>query len=130
MHHRQRLRFVAAEPNRGKAYIGADLAEDSGRLTIRTIAAGTPAYEQGLNTGDQIVAIDGYRASQSFLQSYLGNKKPNDKVRLTVFRFDRMRDIDLILGENTRRDYSFLPVEAPTEIQARLYQEYLNAPLH
>src|SRR4051794_36827006 len=109
------LRFVAAEPNRGKAYIGADLAEDGGRLTIRTIAAGTPAYEQGLNTGDQIVAIDGYRASQSFLQSYLGNKKPNDKVRLTVFRFDRMRDIDLVLGENTRRDYSFLPVESPTE---------------
>jgi predicted metalloprotease with PDZ domain len=124
------LRFVAAEPNRGKAYIGADLAEDGGRLTIRTIAAGTPAYEQGLNTGDQIVAIDGYRASQSFLQSYLGNKKPNDKVRLTVFRFDRMRDMDLVLGENTRRDYSFLPVESPTETQARLYQGYLNAPLH
>ena len=123
------LRLVAAEPNRGKAYIGADLGEDSGRLTIRTIAAGTPVYEQGLNTGDQIVAIDGYRASQAFLQSYLADKKPNDKVRLTVFRFDRLRDVDLVLGENTRRDYAFLPVESPTEQQARLYQGYLNAPL-
>jgi predicted metalloprotease with PDZ domain len=123
------LRLVAAEPNRGKPYIGADLSEDGGRLTIRSIASNTPAYEQGLNTGDQIVAIDGYRASQSFLQSYLADKKPNDKVRLTLFRFDRLRDMDFVLGENTRRDYSFLPVETPSELQSRLYRDYLNAPL-
>jgi predicted metalloprotease with PDZ domain len=120
------LRLVAAEPNRGRPYIGADLSEEGGRLTI---ASNTPAYEQGLNTGDQIVAIDGYRASQSFLQSYLADKKPNDKVRLTLFRFDRLRDIDFVLGENTRRDYSFLPIETPTELQSRLYRDYLNAPL-
>lgn len=123
------LRLVAAEPNRGRPYIGADLSEEGGRLTIRSIASNTPAYEQGLNTGDQIVAIDGYRASQSFLQSYLADKKPNDKVRLTLFRFDRLRDIDFVLGENTRRDYSFLPIETPTELQSRLYRDYLNAPL-
>ena len=88
------LQLAATEPNKTRAYLGADLAEENGRLTIRSLPAGTPAYEQGLNTGDQIVAIDGYRASQNFLQSYLGERKPNDKVRLTVFRFDKLRDIN------------------------------------
>lgn len=117
------------EPNKGRAYIGADLAEESGRLSIRAVPADTPAYEQGLNTGDQIVAIDGYRASQSFLQSYLGEKKPNDKVKLTIFRFDKLRDVTFTLGGNMRKDYSFSPLDNPTAEQGRLYKGYLNADL-
>jgi predicted metalloprotease with PDZ domain len=123
------LQLAASEPDKAKAYIGADLAEESGRLTIRTIPANTPAYEQGLNTGDQIVAIDGYRASNTFLQSYLAERKPNDVIRLTVFRFDKLRDITFKLGANTRADYSFKPVANPSDQQRRLYQEYLKAEL-
>lgn len=123
------LQLKADESDRGKAYIGANLAEESGRLSVRSVPAGTPAYEQGLNAGDQIVAIDGNRASQAFLQSYLGERKPGDKVRLTVFRFDRLRDIDLTLGNNTGPDFSFVPVENPTGLQRQLYQDYMRAEL-
>ena len=120
------LQLNAVETNKGNAYISADLTEDAGRVTVRSVAAGTPAYEQGLNAGDQIVAIDGYRASQARLQQYLNDRKPGDKVRLTVFRFDRLRDIDFTLGSNTRRDYSFASVANPTDLQRRLYRDYMN----
>lgn len=123
------LQFLGTEPNGGKAYIGADLAEENGRLTIRSIPANTPAYEQGLNSGDQIIAVDGYRASQSFLQSYIGEKKPNQKIKLTIFRFDKLRDISFTLGSDTRRNYSFAPVDTPTDEQKSLYKSYLNADL-
>ena len=101
-------------------------AEEGGRLQIRTIPAGTPAYEQGLNIGDQIVAIDGYRASLSFLQSYLADKKPNDTVKLSVFRFDKLREMDLKLGSDTRREYELLPIAEPTAEQKRLLELYLS----
>ena len=123
------LRLIAVEPNAGKAYIGADLAEQNGQLTIRSLPAGTPAYEQGLNTGDQIVAVDGYRAGQNFLQSYIAELKPGDKVRLTIFRFDKLRDMDFTLGSNTRSEYRFAPVESPTDAQKRLYADYLRSEL-
>jgi predicted metalloprotease with PDZ domain len=123
------LNLSVAEPNKNRAYIGADMAEENGRLTIRSISAKTPAYEQGLNTGDQIVAIDGYRASQSFVQSYIGEKKPNDKVKLTIFRFDKMREVTFTLGSDLRKDYSFSAVDNPTADQGRLYKGYLNAEL-
>ena len=105
------------------------MAEDGGRLTIRSIPAGTPAYDQGLNTGDQIVAVDGNRATQNFLQSYVNDKKPGDKIRLTVFRFDQLREINFTLGASGRKDYQFARVTEPTELQKRLYSEYLNADL-
>ncbi|MEO8573453.1 MAG: PDZ domain-containing protein [Pyrinomonadaceae bacterium] len=123
------LQLASSEPDKSKAYLGADLVEENGRLTIRTLPANTPAYEQGLNTGDQIVAIEGYRASNAFLQSYLAERKPNDTVKLTVFRFDKLRDVTFKLGANMRADYSFKPVENPSDQQKKLYGDYMNAEL-
>ena len=123
------LELDVDESAKGRAYIGADLVEENNRLTIRSIPAGTPAYEQGLNTGDQIVAIDGYRASNSFLQTYIGEKKPNDTVKLTVFRFDKLRDVTFKLGANNRAEVSIKPVDNPSETQRRLYREYMKAEL-
>ena len=123
------LKVVVTQPGKNRAYIGADTAEENGRLTIRTVTAGTPAYEQGLNSGDQIVAIDGYRATSQFMQSYVADKKPGETVRLTLFRFDRIRDVNFVLGANLRQEYSLAPVDSPTEQQRKLYREYLRSEL-
>ena len=109
--------------------IGADVADAAGVLTIRTIAANTPAYEQGLNTGDQIVAIDGYRATMAFLQSYLGERKAKDQVKLTIFRFDKLRDLDFTLGANTQTEYEISTVASPSDDQKRLSHDYLKGDL-
>ncbi len=108
---------------------GADLTETSGVLTIRSVAQGTPAYDQGFNSSDQIVAVDGYRASQAFLQSYFGERKQGDKVMLTIFRFDKLREMPLVLGSNSRKDYVFSKLAQPTDEQKKLYHGYLNADL-
>ena len=108
---------------------GADLTEINGVLSIRTVIAGTPAYEQGLNSGDQIVAVDGYRASQAFLQSYFGERKQNDKVTLTIFRFDKLREMPFILGSNLRKELVFSKLPQPTDEQKKIYRGYLNADL-
>jgi hypothetical protein len=37
-----------------------------------------------------------------------------------------LRDIDFALGENTRKEFSFVTVAKPTEQQRRLYREYMH----
>lgn len=123
------LTLTSKKTNAGNAYIGATLSESDGKLTIRSIPSDTPAYDQGLNTGDQLIAIDGYRATNSFVQSYIAEKKPGDKVKLTIFRFDKIRDITFTLGSSDSKTYEFAIVDSPTELKQRLYTEYLNAPL-
>jgi predicted metalloprotease with PDZ domain len=63
------------------------------------------------------------------MQSYLGEKKPNDKVKLTVFRFDKLRDVNFTLGSDLRKDYGLSPLDDPSAQQKRLYKAYLNADL-
>ena len=123
------IKVEVTQPGKNRAYIGADTADEAGRLTIRSVTAGTPAYEQGLNNGDQIVAVDGNRASSQFMQTYIADKKPGDTVRLTLFRFDRLRDVNFVLGANLRQEISFAPVDSPTEAQRKLYREYFRREL-
>ena len=123
------LQLSTGASKREPAYLGANLAQTGERLTITSVPADTPAYEQGLNANDQIVAVDGNRASQTFLQTYLGEKRPGDKVKFTVFRFDEMRDIEITLGGRASQDYAIVAVENPTDEQKRLYKDYLGAEL-
>jgi predicted metalloprotease with PDZ domain len=120
---------LSVTSGRETAYLGANLRQDGDRLNITSLAQGTPAYEQGLNANDQIIAIDGNRASQNFLQSYLGEKKPGDKIKLTVFRFDTIREIEITLGGRAAPSYRIGAVENPTEDQKRLYKDYFGADL-
>lgn len=110
-------------------YLGANVAQTGERLNVTSVPQGTPAYEQGLNVGDQIVAIDGMRANQQLLQSYLNERKIGDKVVFSVFRFDELREITVTLGGRPRTSYSFSAVENPTDEQRALYQGYLFAVL-
>lgn len=112
-----------------EAFMGANLSQQGERLNVTNVPAGTPAYEYGLNAGDQIVAIDGYRASQQFLQDYLSEKKPGDKVKLTVFRFDRLIDLDITLGSRPPGRYRIVPIEKPNERQKTLYRNYFGESL-
>jgi predicted metalloprotease with PDZ domain len=82
-----------------------------------------------LNANDQIVAIDGIRANQTFLGNYIGEKKIGDKVRLTVFRFDELRDIEITLGGRARTAYTIVAADAPTDEQRAIYRTFLGADL-
>jgi predicted metalloprotease with PDZ domain len=111
-----------------RANLGANLTQEGERLSVRNVPAGTPAYDQGLYAADQIVAVDGYRASLAFLNARLGEKKPGDTITLTVFRNEELRTIPVKLGAKTEGAYKIVPVRSPTPQQVKVYESWLAAP--
>jgi predicted metalloprotease with PDZ domain len=112
-------------PARERAWLGANLVEEGGRLSVRNVPAGTPAYEQGLFALDQIVAVEGHRATRDFLDARLREKRPGDTLALTVFRADELRTLNIKLGARVEAPYRLAPVPNPGERQKRLYQSWL-----
>ncbi|HEX8355381.1 MAG TPA: PDZ domain-containing protein, partial [Pyrinomonadaceae bacterium] len=120
------------------ADLGATFAKDGeqvvgkavppGALVVKTVPAGTAAYEQGLSAGDQIVAVDGYRATADFLKDRMAEKRPGDRLALAVFRGDELRTLDVKLGGRPAAAYRIVPVAGATEQQKRNYQSWLGAP--
>lgn len=108
-----------------KVYFGADLAQDGDRLLVRRVYAGGPAYEQGLNTGDQIVAVNNMRASKDFFDARVAEKRPGDVINLTIFRSDDLRILPIKLGGKTEGSFRIVPLQNASDEQRRTYQSWL-----
>jgi len=112
-----------------KPYLGADLAQEGERLMVKRVYAGAPAYEQGLNTGDQIVALNNMRATRDFFEARLAEKRPGDLVTLTIFRADDLSMLAIKLGGKVDASSRIVPLPNPSVEQKRIYQSWLAAPL-
>jgi predicted metalloprotease with PDZ domain len=110
-----------------KAFLGSDLEQTGDRLLITHVRAGTPAYEQGLNANDQIVALDGARVTKETFDARIAEKKPGDTVRVTVFRFDDLRTFDIRLGSRIDAPFRIVPVAQVSDEQKRIYQAWMGA---
>ena len=109
-----------------RVFFGADLEQDQDRLIVRRVYAGSPAYEQGLNAGDQIVALDNMRVTRDFFNARLAEKKPGDLINLTVFRFDDLSTLLIKLGGRTEGTYRITSLPSQTELQKQIYRAWLG----
>lgn len=109
-----------------KALLGTDLDQVGDHLMITSVRSGTPAYDQGLNAKDEIVALDGARVTKETFESRLAAKRPGDTVRLTVFRFDDLRTFDIRLGSRVDAPFRIFPMTQATAQQKRIYQAWLK----
>jgi predicted metalloprotease with PDZ domain len=109
-----------------RAFFGADVVQEEGRLNVRRVYAGSPAYEQGLNSNDQIVALDNMRVTRDFFNARLAEKKPGDLINLTIFRFDDLSTLLIKLGERRNGTYRIVPLATQTEAQKRNLRDWLG----
>jgi predicted metalloprotease with PDZ domain len=120
------LKLETSAATDAKVYFGADVEEDEGRLMVKRVYADSPAYEQGLNANDQIVAMDNMRATKRFFDARMAEKKPGDVVNLTIFRFDDLSSLLIKLSDKREMSYRIVPVAAPTALQKQIYANWLR----
>jgi predicted metalloprotease with PDZ domain len=111
-----------------KAFLGADLEDksDGGFVVIKSVRAGSPAYEQGLNSKDKIIALDGARVDKDTFEALIAAKSPGTTVRITVFRFDDVRNFDIRLAGRVDGSYRIVPLADRNEQQKGIYQAWLG----
>jgi predicted metalloprotease with PDZ domain len=119
------LRLDTGEGTSPKAFFGADL-EDSGEfINVKSVRAGSPAYEQGLNAKDRIIALDGARVTKDLFDTLIAGKKPGDAIQITLFRDDNLRTLEIKLGGRVDVPYRLVQLPNPTDQQKRIYQSWL-----
>jgi predicted metalloprotease with PDZ domain len=116
---------TTADKTADKPYLGAELAQEDDRLMVKEVYAGSPAYEQGLNTGDQILAVNNIRATKAIFDARVAEKRPGDLIALTIFRFDDLSTLPIKLGQAVE-PYRLAPVDKPTESQKQTLRSWLG----
>jgi predicted metalloprotease with PDZ domain len=109
-----------------QVYFGADVATDAGKLVVEHVYAGSPAYEQGLNTGDEIIALNNMRVTEDFFNARMAEKKPGDLVTLSIFRFEDLSTLVIKLGGKFDTSYRLVSVANQTPQQQAVYRSWLG----
>ena len=103
-----RFRPVAAPSSDrpGRAWLGVNTRNDTGRLVIAQVRRETPAIAAGLNVDDEILAIDDFRVRADQLATRLDQYRPGDEVTLLVARRDQLMEIEVTFGAEPPREWS------------------------
>ena len=91
-------------------------AGNEGRIT--QVYDGTPAQVAGLSAGDQLVAINGLRASGARLDALLARHQPGEQVEVLVFRRDELHRFTLTLARQAPEKWK-LAVDPRASLRAR-----------
>ena len=109
--------------------IGWTLAAENGRQTVKFVEAGSPAQLAGIDAGDELLAITGFRVNAEQAGERLKDYQPGDTLEVTVFHQDELRTCSVTLAGAHPSRYSIVPVDRPTTIQKQNFTGWLGVPL-
>jgi predicted metalloprotease with PDZ domain len=99
-----------AEPQELPAgWLGMDVSIHEGRVTVSAVKRGTPAYDAGVNVGDELLAIDDYRVPPEGLEGRLKVYRPGEKATLLVARRDLLTRLPVTFGEKPKDRWKLEP---------------------
>lgn len=111
-----------------KPWIGLVTNDEGEKTKVIRVIAGSPAYEAGLDFDDEVLALDGYRVRTRDLSSRIGEMKDGDTVKLTIFREDKLRQIEVTLRNPLLTPQKLVKVSKPTSLQKRIFDSWLFSP--
>jgi predicted metalloprotease with PDZ domain len=104
--------------------LGITVKSEHGRELIKSVASNSPAQLAGVDPGDELLAIDGFKVSAEKLTERLKLYQPGQAINLTIFHADRLLTLAITLAAPQPDRYQLDLVEQPTESQRQSYQAW------
>jgi predicted metalloprotease with PDZ domain len=118
-------------------------------LVITSVTPGSPAEIAGLKSGDQLVEVEGTKATPKVINDLLTPsqpsgrrgaagaqtpaptpnatlKSPGDKIKIQILRGGAVMDLEVALGKNVKRTFAFEPLPNPTPLQTNILNDWLR----
>jgi predicted metalloprotease with PDZ domain len=110
-----------------KAYSGLLLQDDNGVCKVRSALSDGPAYAAGVNSGDEVVALNGRRFKAADINPYIERSMaPGDTVWFQLLRRNRLRRVEFRLGTKPNPRWELRKVAAPSAEQKRACESWLG----
>lgn len=106
-------------------FLGLTLNCDRGQWLVQFVQQGSPAQRVGLEPGDEVLALDGFRLGAS-LDDRLRDYAPGDTLTLTVFHQDELQTHPITLDLPQPQTYRLVIAANPSPSQVALRQGWLG----
>lgn len=88
-----------------KANFGATFSQAGGKVLVKSIRAESAAEWAGLSVNDEVIGLNGYRVSQSELESVLNGMSVGDEINLLISRDDILLELKAKMGSYEKPSY-------------------------
>ncbi|WP_108945951.1 M61 family metallopeptidase [Shewanella halifaxensis] len=107
-----------------EAFTGVTLKSDS--LVLSHVLRDGPAWNAGIVLADEIVAINGLKVTAEGFAARINDFKPGDSITVTLFSNDKLKDVELKLGEKQTGKLAIKGVNKPSRAQKAFLKAWLG----
>lgn len=104
------------ENNSEKCSLDIETKSENGKYIVTKVFAGGSAYESGLNSGDEIIAVNGIRVNSDLLNKLIKDFSVSDEIKILINRAGFIKEINVKLLKP-------LPVYKITESENKSIQQ-------
>jgi predicted metalloprotease with PDZ domain len=105
--------------------LGMTAADENNRIIVKVTRKDAPAYNEGINVNDEIIAIDGFRMNNvAAMTAYIANRKAGDAVKITLTRDGLIREMTVKVGTSGIAQYTIVPISNPTAEQQTVFRKF------
>ncbi len=108
-------------------YLGITVKHEHGREAIKSVASNSPAQLAGVDPGDELLAIDGFKVTADRLNDRLKQYQCGDNIHLTIFHADRLMTVNIILSACQPHQYQLQPLEWTSDRQRQQFKMWMRS---
>lgn len=113
------------EEQNNSPYAGWKITGDKGKNSIDFVEVGSPAQLAGIDAGDELLAIDGFKVSADKLSDRLKDYHPGETIEVAFFHQDELLTCPLTLISGPPTNYKIVPVKRPSSQQKENFSGWL-----
>ena len=113
-------------PGEIAGWLGVEPEEQEGRLIVKEVKRGTPAYEAGLNVDDEILGLGDYRVTPDQWKDRLAVYRPGETVEILVARRDRLVRLPVQLAAKPKTRWKLAVAPGATPEQKARQEDWLR----
>jgi predicted metalloprotease with PDZ domain len=117
-----------AEPKDPAIWFGATVESKDGKYSISRITENSPAFLAGLNVGDEVIGVDGFRLSEP-IDERLKQYKVGDKINTLVSRRGKLIELPVDLLAKPKQSWKLETLKNATPLQSESFSSWLHQPV-
>ncbi|SKB58731.1 Predicted metalloprotease, contains C-terminal PDZ domain [Parapedobacter luteus] len=129
-HYLNAVGYELVDYNKGRELpeLGMTTTASDGRIIVTGVSRGTGAWNGGINVRDELIAINGERLDVNGreLNRVMQTAAIGDTLNIMVARDGKIRELNVVLGRDTKGAFSIVPLQNATPEQARLGKIWLS----
>ena len=120
------LKLKAIADDNPAPHLGIKVQSENNQEVVKFVEANSPSAIAGIDPGDTLLAIDGFRVTSESLSDRLKDYQVGDIIQVTVFHQDELKTLSVQLAQPQPSSYEIVRIDNASSVQQQNLSAWLS----